>query len=246
MAALRATLVILLLARAAAAQTIEFKDGAFRVSGWKPGRPVNAEDLSSIFTVHRVARICFFDPGRIKRGLDANVELGPPIGEGEEYTLVIDREFLDARGVPLEQGLKKLFRGTPADRTPIDPKQWILKPPRAGTSDALIVDFPKPMDYALLERLLTIPGVPGTVSIDRAETRWTFIPNQPWRPGKYELKVDLALEDLAGNRIDRVFDWIQPKAPLSRQSPAQQSRYHFWFRNIPLPPGEGGAPRRAG
>ena len=99
-----------------------------------------------------------------------------------------------------------MFRGAPPDRTPIDPKQWILKPPRAGTSDALIVDFPKPMDYALLARLLTIPGVPGTVSIDREETRWAFTPNETWRPGKHELKVDLALEDLAGNRIDRVFD----------------------------------------
>ena len=36
----------------------------------------------------------FFDPGRIKRGIDANEKFGPPIREGEEYTLVIDREFL--------------------------------------------------------------------------------------------------------------------------------------------------------
>src|SRR5262245_31059215 len=38
-----------------------------------------------------------FDPGRIKRGLTSNQTIGPPIMDGKGYTLVVDREWPDAR-----------------------------------------------------------------------------------------------------------------------------------------------------
>jgi hypothetical protein len=159
-----------------------------------------------------------FDPGRIKRGLEANELKGPPILEGNEYVLVIDREFLDARGVPLVEGFRKSFRGGPEDRDTIDPKRWLFHTPTAGTSEPLIVNFPKPMDYAILENQMTVRGISGTVKIDHDETRWIFTPSQPWESGAHELDIGLALEDLAGNRIDRPFDIdtaVRNDAPLS-------------------------------
>jgi hypothetical protein len=336
----RAALVVLLSALAplvSGAQTIELQDGAFRVSGWKPDRPIQSEDLSTVFSVHtgppdtpailgtystegdvlifrprfplatgvsyraifhapgtnpiekvfdrktealpqaRVERVypsvsvlpgnqlklyvyfsapmsrgevskrihwrassgesvqwpfliseelwdpeqrrltLIFDPGRIKRGLEANEVKGPPIQEGNQYTLVIDPEFLDARGVPLVEGFHKSFRGGPAEREPIDPKRWLVHTPGAGTFDPLIVVLPKPLDYALLESQLTVRGVSGTVKIDRDETRWIFRPSHLWKPGPYELNVGLAIEDLAGNRIDRPFD-IDTTAQTDRPS----------------------------
>jgi hypothetical protein len=147
-----------------------------------------------------------FDPGRIKRGLLPLQEAGPAIEEGKQYTLVVDRDWQDARGAPLQQGFRKLFHAGPADRTPPDTAQWRLSAPRAATSDALVVDFPKPMDYALLLRLVDVSGVAGTVNVDRQETEWRFVPSEPWKPGEYRLVVDTALEDLAGNRIGQAFD----------------------------------------
>jgi len=147
-----------------------------------------------------------FDPGRIKRGLLPLQEAGPAIEDGKQYTLVVDKEWRDARGAPLQDEFRKSFRAGPADRTPPDPAQWRLTAPRAGTSDALVVRFPKPMDYALLLRLLEVSGVAGTASVDNKETEWRFIPSQPWKPGEYQLVVDTALEDLAGNRIGQAFD----------------------------------------
>ncbi len=97
-----------------------------------------------------------FDPGRIKRGVLPEMELGPPIVEGKRYTLVIDREWKDARGVALQQEFRKSFRGGPADRMPPDPKTWRVTAPKAATSEALVVTFPKPMDYALLQRLFGV------------------------------------------------------------------------------------------
>lgn len=342
MAVLRAALVIFLLALPSFAQTIELRDGAFRVSGWKPDRPVAAEDFSSVFTVqtgdsdapailgsysmedgvlvfrprfplmervryravlHRdgaaqmetvfggkdtdntatahVARVypsqdvlpsnqlklyvhfsvpmsygevsrlvhwldkdgkpldwpflvsgelwdteqqrltLFFEPGRIKRGVALNELMGPPLREGEQYTLVIDREFLDSRGSPLEETFRRTFRGGPADRTQVDPKQWIVTAPKAGTTDPLTVEFREPMDFALAERALSVIGISGAVSVERNETRWVLKPNQAWRAGNHELRVDLALEDLAGNRIDRLFDTDVTETPREPEITAE-------------------------
>ena len=159
----------------------------------------------------------FFDPGRIKRGLVPNLEFGSPIVEGKRYTLVIDREFLDGSGIPLGEGVRKNFSGAAAERSPIDPKQWHFNSPKPGTAESLDVEFPRPLDYGLLQRCLKIVGVSGTVSIDRDETRWRFTPDQAWKPGDYALSVNLALEDLAGNRIDRPFD-----ADTSKDRPETQ------------------------
>ena len=84
-----------------------------------------------------------FDPGRIKRGLTSNQTIGPPIAEGKRYTLVIDHDWQDARGVPMVEGFRKVFRGGPALRTPPDPKQWRITAPKPGTTNALVVTSPR-------------------------------------------------------------------------------------------------------
>jgi len=151
-----------------------------------------------------------FDPGRIKRGLTANMAMGSPIAEGKPYTLVIDREWPDARGVGMIGGFRKSFRGGPADRVPPDPKTWIITAPKSGTADALAVKFPRPMNYALLLRMLQVASTHGTVagavSIAQQETQWRFMPQTPWKTGGYRLIADTAIEDLAGNRIGQPFD----------------------------------------
>ena len=147
-----------------------------------------------------------FDPGRIKRGLVPTNEIGSPIIEGKHYKLVIDRDWHDAGRVPLMEGFQKTFTGGPSDRTPPDPKHWIVTAPKAGTSEPLTVEFPKPMDYALLQRMLDVPGVEGRITVDRNETRWIFTPSAPWKTGLYHLVADTLLEDIAGNHLDRAFD----------------------------------------
>lgn len=151
-----------------------------------------------------------FDPGRIKRGLTSNQKMGPPIENEKRYTLVIDSKWHDARGVQLAAGFRKVFRGGPAIRVTPDPKTWRITAPRARTASALVLDFPEPMSYPLLLRMLHVSGgsgdVAGEVAIARHETEWRFTPRQPWSPGSYTLVVDTALEDLAGNHIGQLFD----------------------------------------
>jgi hypothetical protein len=149
-----------------------------------------------------------FDPGRIKRGLAPAIEAGTPIVEGRRYTLAIDREWHDARGVALVEGFQKVFTGGPAVHTSSDPKRWQVGMPKAGTSEPLVVHFPVPMDFALLRKtaMLRVSGIAGSTALHHDETEWRFTPDAPWKIGSYRLAANRMLEDICGNRLDRPFD----------------------------------------
>jgi hypothetical protein len=156
-----------------------------------------------------------FDPGRIKRGLASLAEAGPAMEEAHNYTLVIDRDWLDGKGQPLAQEFRKNFRTASEDRNPPDPKKWRVTAPRSGTTDRLVIYFPKPMDYALLQHEIEVTGVSGKVSVERDETEWRFTPDSPWRAGDYAIVIRTTLEDLAGNHINRAFD-VDTFDPITR------------------------------
>jgi len=168
-----------------------------------------------------------FDPGRIKRGVKPQMDTGSAIVEGRRYTLVIDKELRDAKGAELVDAFRKEFRGGPALRSGIELKDWKVIPPPAGSSSRLQVDFPRPLDQALLEHVIRVQGpageVAGSVTIDAQETRWRFTPAEPWRAGAYSLVIDMALEDLAGNRIGRPFDVDLINHPAERISASTAS-----------------------
>lgn len=157
-----------------------------------------------------------FDPGRIKRGLTSNERLGPPIAEGKHYTLVIDRAWPDAKGAPLVAGFRKTFVGGPPEREPPDPKKWHVTRPAAGTSQPLVIDFPTPMNYPLLQRMITVASknatIDGEINVTRMETEWRFTPRDKWKPGDYNILIDTDIEDLAGNHIGQPFDIDEFKA----------------------------------
>jgi hypothetical protein len=146
------------------------------------------------------------DPGRIKRGLAPNREAGSPIVEGRRYTLSIDREWQDANGLQMAAGFEKHFTGGPANRAVPAPDTWRLEIPKSGTKETLIVRFPVPMDYALLQEMLRVAGVAGEASIGANESEWRFTPAFTWRAGTYSLTADSNLEDIAGNHLNRAFD----------------------------------------
>ena len=151
-----------------------------------------------------------FDPGRIKRGLTSNQTIGPPITEGRRYRLVIDRGWPDARGVPMLQGFTKSFVGGPADRTPPDPAGWRIIAPAKETTNPLALDFPAPMNYSLLLRMIRVThaqkNVAGKITLDHHEAEWRYTPDSPWQAGDYQLAIDTGIEDLAGNHIGAAFD----------------------------------------
>jgi len=152
-----------------------------------------------------------FDPGRIKRELLPNQEVGAPLHAGGTYTLVVDRDFQDAHGKPLAAEARKTFRVGPPDHEPPRVSDWQLSPPRAGTRDPLVATFPEALDRALLESVLEVlepygARVPGQIKVAAGETRWSFTPEAPWKAGGYSLRAAMILEDLAGNSLGRRFE----------------------------------------
>jgi len=170
----------------------------------------------------------YFDPGRIKRGLIPNEDLGPPLVDGKAYTLVIDREFADGDGIPLQEGVRKSFRVAPAIRRRLAPDQWHVVTPKAGTTDPLTIEFPVTMDIGI-EEALFVADLSGKISVDQNETRWVFTPLEPWKAGEHRLEIDSRLEDVAGNRIDHVFDIDVTE----RDSQTGRARYSLTFRITP-------------
>jgi hypothetical protein len=164
-----------------------------------------------------------FDPGRIKRGLVPRQEMGTPIVEGRRYTLVIDRDWRDAGGITLAREYRKAFQGGPEDRTPPDPNAWSVTAPKAGTSDDLVLHFPDPMDFALLQRMIEVSNASGQVAgkttVSNNETEWRFRPTEAWKAGSYSIVVDTRLEDLAGNHLGRAFDvdTYEPASELGKK-----------------------------
>lgn len=176
-------------------------------------RPVDIPFLAleqELWDQHNQRLTVLFDPGRIKRGLVPTNTIGPAVVEGKRYKLVVDREWHDARGVRLVEGFEKPFRGGPADRVAPEPRNWRITAPKSGTVEPLVIVFPKPMDYVLLQRMIGIfdghGEIAGTIAVERNETEWRFTPSDTWKPGSYRITADNTLEDISGNHLDRPFD----------------------------------------
>lgn len=154
----------------------------------------------------------FFDPGRVKRGILPNRQMGRALEAGKRYTLLVRREWRDGHGLPLKEEFRHEFRASPAIERPLSMAAWRVTRPKAGTREPVAVTFPEALDHGLLRRALGIAkaGVPGLVSgeavIEGGETRWLFTPRDAWVAGNYELVALAFLEDLAGNRVGRAFE----------------------------------------
>ena len=171
-----------------------------------PFLPLDAE----FWNADRTRYTVFFDPGRQKRGILPNREMGPSLVEGRTYTLVVDRAWLDGNGNPLAETFTRRFRVGPPDQSPLQPAAWKIAAPEEGTTHPLSVMFPEPLDHGLLLRAIGVrrdgESIVGEVRVFKGERQWVLIPAQPWKPGRYELIALSFLEDLAGNRIGRSFE----------------------------------------
>jgi hypothetical protein len=172
-----------------------------------PFLPLDAEFWNDDRTRYTV----FFDPGRQKRGILPNQQMGRSLERGSRYALVVSRQWRDGNGLPLKEEFRREFRVGPADEQPLAVTAWRVSPPAAGTRDALSVAFDEPLDHGLLLRALGVTGadgkfLDGDVRTEASESHWSFTPRTEWKAGVYQLTALAMLEDLAGNRIGRAFE----------------------------------------
>lgn len=171
-----------------------------------------------------------FDPGRVKRGILPNRELGRPLQPGDAFTLVVRREWPDAHAKPLAAEFRKNYRVGPPIERPLSTAPWRITPPAAGSREPLRVTFPTGLDHGLVQRALSVvrgdTALPGEIRIVNGETEWRFAPRDAWTPGDYAVSVLPILEDPAGNRIGQAFETLTPDG----DNAAKPARLPFTIR----------------
>jgi hypothetical protein len=158
------------------------------------------------------------DPGRLKRWVGPNIELGPPLKAGHTYTLEIGPGMIDMNGRPLRERFRRRFLAGDPIRERLSVESWELHRPATGSRQALVLLFKNPLDWALLLQTITVEStegvvIAGQVMVDQCEKRWSFIPASPWLAGMYHINVQSGLEDVCGNSITGAFDRPIRKAP---------------------------------
>ncbi|GAB5403482.1 MAG: hypothetical protein Aurels2KO_17130 [Aureliella sp.] len=165
-------------------------------------------------------------PGRIKRGVKPNMDSGPAMKAGARYTLRISSKWLTAAGQPLDQAYEKSFRVARPDREQPHPSNWKIQIPKSRTKEPVSLEFDEPLDHALLHhmlRVLALDGTPvaGDVKVGSTHDQWRLVPDAAWEPGRYQIVVNSALEDLCGNSIARPFE-VQLQAGAAAQENRDQ------------------------
>jgi hypothetical protein len=173
----------------------------------------------------------FFDPARIKRGMHSEEPAGRVLVPGRRYTIRINPRWPDEHGVPLAAPFEHSFLVGPADDRPIDVAAWRVEAPSSDGRGPLAVVFPETLDHGLLSRAMGVvrrDGTPvkGSVRIEANETRWLFVPDEPWRAGDYDVIALSILEDVAGNQIGRAFE-VDMFERIDRTSQPEQTKLPF-------------------
>ncbi len=153
----------------------------------------------------------WLDPGRIKRDLAPNLEMGTPLEAGKSYRLIISEQWKGKSGGTLGQSFAKDFRVAARDSLLPNPASWMLEAPKAGTIEAVSIGFSETLDYSLLREVFGIKDnnnrqIAGKWEIGTEEKSIRFVPENPWKKGRYVLEIESRLEDLAGNNLNRLFE----------------------------------------
>lgn len=187
----------------------------------------NREDL---WSPDRRRLTLFFNPGRVKTGLNAHRVLGRALQPEHNYTIKVSGALKDVDGCALGQDVEYTFHVEPADFQTPAPGGWALEVPVKMSKDPLIVKLGSAHDHlSLAYRLRVVDAngdfVHGRIALGSGERSWIFTPERAWRAAPYALIIDERLEDLAGNRPGVLFD--RPIDALPEQ----------WQRRIAFVPG---------
>lgn len=169
-----------------------------------------------------------FDPGRIKRGVSTNLELGPALIEGKSYEFLISGSWQDVYGNELINNFTKRFVVEKAYREKINISDWDVQEPSANSYDTLFVHCHRVMDHALIQSMIQIEVeeknlITGHWEILEQEETIQFIPENKWQKGNYQIVFDSRLEDVAGNNLHSLLD--EKVTPKNKYEKA----FHFKF-----------------
>lgn len=179
----------------------------------------NADDAAfmrfkqELWNEDRTRLTVLMDPGRIKRNVATNVELGPALLEGQRYTLEIEAGWPSADGRSILPGFAKGFMVGPPLRSLPSLDLWETTEPCVGTQRSLSVTFDRPFDRHLLDQNIRVAGgdgrdIGGTLVVGSSERSLIFTPDAAWSGDTFQIIVDASLEDVAANNFRDLLDHV--------------------------------------
>jgi len=160
---------------------------------------------------NRTRLTVLIDPGRIKRNVATNLDLGPALIEGHRYTLSVDKGWPSADGSSYLPQFSKPFTVTEPLRERPDIRFWQISSPCLGTREPLNITFDRPFDRHLLSKEIRVAekngrSVGGRIHIGERERSWSFTPNESWSHKDLRVVANIGLEDVAGNNFRDLLD----------------------------------------
>ena len=170
-----------------------------------------------------------FDPGRIKRGVATNLELGPALQEGESYELKILGSWQDIYGNEMIKDFTKRFMTEKAYRQHINISNWEIQEPSLHSFDTLNIYCDRLMDHALIQSMIEIQDehknpITGHWHTSENEQNLHFVAENEWASGKYRIFFRKELEDIAGNNLESLLDQVET---FSDEIPISSQVIHF-------------------
>lgn len=150
------------------------------------------------------------DPGRVKTGLQANLNLGIAFEEGNTYTLTIKKEWKDIYGNTLGSDFSKTYSIGARDTIYPNHSDWVVHQPTVNSKETLVIDFKDTLDHVSSANYISIMNangdeVSGEVFLNDG-SKFQFIPSENWQDSEYIILINSRIEDLAGNNLNGLFD----------------------------------------
>ena len=174
----------------------------------------------------------WIEPGRQKRNLIPNTQLGPVFKNKNTYKLVVLKTLKDIRGVPMSQDFTHSFLISSADRIKPNVDAWKIQVPKANSITNLIILCHESLDYGSLINNITVidtingKKIDGNWQFNNQESTLVFTPISKWNIGNYKVVFDRRIEDVAGNNLERLFD-SEIRNTLSKQHFLQEYKIDF-------------------
>ena len=99
---------------------------------------------TELWNAERTRYTVILDPGRVKREILPNRQLGRALHAGDGIAIVVKQDWPDAHGIRLATEFRHRYRVGPSDEKALSTAQWHVTAPAAGSRDPLTVIFPKP------------------------------------------------------------------------------------------------------
>ncbi|EZH75581.1 hypothetical protein ATO12_02000 [Aquimarina atlantica] len=166
---------------------------------------------NALISNHGKLLTVWVEPGRQKRDLIPNKQLGPVFKNENSYKLVVLKKLKDINGISMHDNFIHSFQITNADRIKPDINSWKIQAPKVNSKSRLLISCHEPLDYGSTQNSITVINtkgekINGNWQFTDHESTMFFTPLHPWKKGNYNILLQPHIEDLAGNNLDRLFD----------------------------------------